>query len=96
MKPWLTLLNKAPSQGGEKGGQRERERERTQVRAKSTQTQRGSQRGKGVKIMFQSPHQLQEAYQRRKGKRNLEQRSKFMFQSLQSPPQVARNISNET
>ncbi len=27
MKPWLTLLNKAPSQGGEKGGQRERERE---------------------------------------------------------------------
>jgi hypothetical protein len=46
--------------------------------------------------MFQSPHQLQEAYQRRKGKRNLEQRSKFMFQSLQSPPQVARNISNET
>jgi hypothetical protein len=33
MKPWQTLLNKAPNKGG-KGGQRKR----TQVQAKSAQT----------------------------------------------------------
>ncbi len=49
-------------------------RRRTQVQARSMKTQK-CHKGAKEQIMFQSSHQLQEAYQRRKGKGNLKTRS---------------------
>jgi hypothetical protein len=68
MKPWQTLLNNAPNKGGKP---KQRETEREEGPKSLAEAQRPTGRHKGAKeqqVMFQSPHQSQEAYQRRKGK----------------------------
>jgi hypothetical protein len=51
MKPWQTLLNKAPNKGG-KGGQRKR----AQVQAKVHKPKGVVQKGANEQIMFEGPH----------------------------------------
>jgi hypothetical protein len=67
MKRWQTPLNKAPSQGGK---EEQRDSRQDPSRSYKSKTQTESQ-GAREQIMFQSPHQLQEVYQ--KGKRNLKE-----------------------
>jgi hypothetical protein len=67
MKPWQAPLNKAPSKGGKEEGRDSRE-DPSQSHKSKTQT---VTMGEKEQIMFQSPHQLQEVYQ--KGKRNLKE-----------------------
>jgi hypothetical protein len=51
MKPWQVLLNKTPSNEGNK-----KQRKRTQVQTKSTKTQSGrSQRCKGTSYVLEPP-----------------------------------------
>ncbi len=69
MKPWQTLLHKAPGKAPGIGGKKEGKK-RTQVQARSAKTPK-SHKGAKEQIMFQSSHQLQEAYQTTKGKGNL-------------------------
>ncbi len=87
MKPWQTLLDKAPGQGGKK----ERRKKKTQVQARSAKTQKCHKEAK-EQIMFQSSHQLQEAYQRRKGKRNL----KNTINLEESSPEMIARLKIET
>jgi hypothetical protein len=56
MKPWEAPLNKPPRKGG-----MEEQRDKTQVRATRAKPKVGH-KGANEQIMFQSPHQLQEAY----------------------------------
>ncbi len=59
MKPQQVLLNKAPNKG-----------ERTKSKPKAQKPKVGHKWAK-EQIMFQNPHSLQEAYERRKMKGNL-------------------------
>jgi nitrate reductase cytochrome c-type subunit len=72
MKPWQTLLNKAPNKG-EKQKQRERERERgPKSLAEAQKPHRESQRGKGTTSYVQEPPLVSRSILEKKSEGNLQ------------------------
>jgi hypothetical protein len=65
--PHQTPLNKAPSKGGKERTQRGKDLSMSQ----KSKLQSRSQRGVKEQIMFHSPHQSQEAYEKEKAMENL-------------------------